>query len=621
MSTAFFCVNKEILMKISYNKYWLLLKKYLQPQRMWVLGMMGLLAVNIVLRLVNPQIMRTFIDAAMAGGELQLLGKLGLTFLGLAVLTQLLAIFSKFSSEMVAWTATNALRLDLLQHCLNLDQAFHKAHKPGELIERIDGDVDTLSNFFSRFVTNIVANIILVCGILVLLFREDWRVGCGLTVFALIGIAVLVAVRKVAIPHWHNVRKIRAEFFGFLGEQLTGTEEIRANGATDYVMRRFYETLQRWFPMDMKASIAGYSMWMTSSIIFTLGTAVAFAISAYLWNLDVVSIGTVYLIVYYTALLHGPMSEIRTQLADLQRAEASIGRIDKMLQRHTRITDGQHSQVPSGALRVVFENVSFAYHDEVREDAFSGENNQPAGDDTADQEMSTGGEIVLDDLSLSLEPGRVLGLLGRTGSGKTTMARLLIRFHDPTEGVIRLNGYNLKDLKVDNLRCCVGLVTQEVQLFQASIRDNLTFFDASITDAQLLDVFTTLGLSSWLNQQPEGLNTMLESEGGGLSAGQAQLLALARIFLHDPGLVILDEASSRLDPMTEYLMERAIDKLLENRTAIIIAHHLGTVNRADDILLLEQGQILEYGDRMSLAMDENSHFHSLLQTGLDEMLV
>ena len=133
---------------------------------------------------------------------------------------------------MVAWTATNTLRQEMLQHCLELDQAFHKAHKPGELIERIDGDVDTLSNFFSKFVTNIFANFILVLGILILLFLEDWRIGAALTGFAVISLFLMVATRKIAIPYWTKVRKIRAEFYGFLGEQLTGTEEIRANGAS-----------------------------------------------------------------------------------------------------------------------------------------------------------------------------------------------------------------------------------------------------------------------------------------------------------------------------------------------------------------------------------------------------
>ncbi len=603
-------------MKIPINKYWALLKTYLLPQWQRVLVMMGLLIINIALRLINPQIMRAFIDAAIAGSAFQQLMKYGVTFLGIALLTQILNVASKFTNEMVAWTATNALRLNLLQHCIKLDQAFHKAHKPGELIERIDGDVDTLANFFARFVTNIIANIFLVCGILFLLYREDWRVGLGLTAFAVIGIAVLVVVRKIAIPHWTNVRKIRAEFYGFLGEQLTGTEEVRANGASAYVMWRFFNTLRRWLPIDLKASIAGYSMWMTSSGIFTIGRAIAFAISAYLWYQDGITIGTVYLITHYTGLLRGPMSEIRTQLADMQRAEASMGRIEKLVQRQPRIVDGPVDHLPEGALQIEFDDVSFAYNDEVREDASEDPKTTP---EINNQEHVN--DLVLQNLSFTLEPGRILGLLGRTGSGKTTLARLLVRCHDPTEGQICLGQVSMTDLTIKALRQKVGIVTQEVQLFKANIRDNLTFFDDAVPDERLHQVFDTLGLTAWLSEQPQGLYTQLEAGGGGLSAGQAQLLALARIFLFDPGLVILDEASSRLDPMTEYLMEQAMDKLMENRTAIVIAHHLGTVNRADDIMILERGAILEFGVRAHLADDPHSHFYGLLQSGMEEMLV
>jgi ABC-type multidrug transport system fused ATPase/permease subunit len=164
------------------------------------------------------------------------------------------------------------------------------------------------------------------------------------------------------------------------------------------------------------------------------------------------------------------------------------------------------------------------------------------------------------------------------------------------------------------------MVTQDVQLFQATVRDNLTFFDRQISDRQIQEVIERLELSSWYDTLPEGLDTKLETGGRGLSAGEAQLLAFTRIFLRDPGLVILDEASSRLDPATEQLIERAVDRLLQHRTAIIIAHRLGTVHRADDIMILDNGTVIEHGDRVHLATDAYSRFHSLLKTGLEEML-
>jgi ABC-type multidrug transport system fused ATPase/permease subunit len=211
-------------------------------------------------------------------------------------------------------------------------------------------------------------------------------------------------------------------------------------------------------------------------------------------------------------------------------------------------------------------------------------------------------------------------LLGRTGSGKTTLARLIFRLYDPTVGRIRIGGVALTLPRLRALRERVALVTQDVQLFQATVRDNITFFDRSIPDQRILQVIDELGLADWLRALPDGLDTKLQTGGRSISAGEAQLLAFTRVFLRDPGLVILDEASSRLDPATEQLIEHAIDKLLRNRTAIIIAHRLGTLHRTGEVMILEDGCVVEYGDRLRLADEPGTRFHSLLRTGLEEVL-
>ncbi len=255
-------------------------------------------------------------------------------------------------------------------------------------------------------------------------------------------------------------------------------------------------------------------------------------------------------------------------------------RIEELYNTPRTILDGAGAPLPAGALTVEFEQVSFTY-------------GVPSADETADATQKA-----LHDFSLQLTPGRKLGLLGRTGSGKTTVTRLLLRLYEPQHGVIRLGNVDIRDLRLADLRHHVGIVTQDVQLFQASVRDNLTLFDAAFSETQILTVIETVGLSHWFQALPNGLDTLLTGTGNGLSAGEAQLLAFARVFLKDPSLVILDEASSRLDPATEQLIERAVDKLLENRTAIVIAHRLATVQRVDDIVILENGRISEAGPRL-----------------------
>jgi ATP-binding cassette subfamily B protein len=622
-------------MNIPIKKYWSLLHKYLRTQWGKILILFVLLILKITLRLVNPQIISHFIDQALSGAPLNVLMQFSAAFLGVAVVTQALTVANVSLGETVAWTATNALRIDLLQHCLGLDMSFHKAQTPGELTERIDIAVDALSNFFSRFMVYILGNGLLAIGLLALMYRFGWLLGAVNTIYAIAGLYIMMRVRTIAIPHWTKLHDIRAQFYGFLGEQLEGTEDIRANGTQAYVLQRFVTFIRRWLPLDRNANLAAYSGWMMNAALVAVCECIAYGLAGYLFFSGRISIGTAYLIVEYSTLLYIQIAELRGQIADLQHAAAGIERIQTLFGFTSHLRDGQAASLPMGPLSVAFENVSFAYDDQVLSvhnlpsqaaetcqatvaiDELTPESVWKVPDD---QTQSTADDTVLHDLSFKLNPGRVLGLLGRTGSGKTTMARLVLRLYDPTEGQIRVGDVPLPETTLRDIRQRVAMVTQEVQLFQASVRDNLSLFRPDTTDVEIVSVLQHLGLLDWLESLPDGLDTQLGSRGSDLSAGQAQLLAFARIFLANPDIVILDEASSILDPATEKLIENAIDMLFAKRTGIIIAHRLNTIQHADDILILENGHIREKGNRVDLAQDTTSHFYHLLQTGMVEVL-
>ncbi len=593
-------------MKVPIKQYYNLLSTYLRSQWRWVAILTLLILLTIGLKLANPQIVRIFIDMAAQTGEWSRLVRWALLFFFIALLTQALSVAATYVGETVAWSATNALRLDLLDHALHLDATFHKDHTPGKLIERIDGDVATLSNFFSRFVIDVAGNGLLVLGILAMLFREDWRIGLPILVFAIITLFLLIWIRKLAVPFWTRYRKLNAEFFGFLGEHISGREDIRGNGAENHVMRKFYQFVQKMYPVRLRSSLGGYAMWMANIGLFAFGHAVAFGVGATLWRASLITIGTVYLVFHYTELLRGPISEIRTQITDLQRAEAGIRRIRTLLDTQSKLTNEGTLHLPSGPLAVRFQEVSFAYE---------------ATRTTQQDDVKPEWVPALHQIDFALDPGCVLGLLGRTGSGKTTLARLLVRLYDPQTGHVLVDGKSVDAVQIADLRRAVRKVPQEVQLFRASIRDNVRLFDRSVTDDRVLAALDELGIRDWVLDLPAGLDTMLAADGGGLSAGQGQLIALGRAFLADPGLVILDEASSRLDPATEHLLEIAIDRLLKNRTAIVIAHRLSTVERADQIMILEDGRIAEFGARQHLAADRSSRLSRLLQAGMEEVLV
>jgi len=580
------------------RQYRALLGTYLRPLRRQVAVLALLLACSIGLQLWTPQILRQFIDLAQTSGVSDALTRRAVLFFTLVVIGRALQLATTYVTQDVRWRATNRMRGDLAGHCLSLDMPFHNEQTPGTIIERIDGDVDTLSNFFSQFVIQVVGNALLLTGILILLFLEDWRIGSSFLVFVA-GVAwVLTKSVSVTAPLWKAQRQASSELFGFLEERLGGTEDIRASGAVAYVLRGLQAALSELYRRSQRAFMISVALnWGFTEGVLALGTVLALGLGGYLLLQGQMTIGAVYLVFHYNTMLQWPLNQLARQLRDLQSASGSIERIQELFDTAPQV---QHpdpaaaESLPAGALAVEFDRITFNYEDD---------------------------DPVLKELSWNLAPGEVLGVLGRTGSGKTTATRLLCRLYDPQIGAVRIGGVDLRRVPLEDLRRRVGIVTQDVQLFEATVRDNLTLFDDTIGDETILAVVDELGLGTWLHDLPQGLDTELQGNQAGLSAGEAQLLAFTRVFLRDPGLVILDEASSRLDPLTERLMERAIDRLFAGRTAVIVAHRLATVQRASKIMIMEGGRIAEFGDRRALAGDPASHFAQLLRTGLEEVLV
>lgn len=582
------------------NPYIALFRRYVAPQwrRTALLAVVLLAAIG--LQLVGPQLLRAFIDSAIAGAALETLVTIALAFVAVAVVTYLLGAWAVYVGEDLGWTATNALRADLALHLLRLDLTFHKTRTPGEIIERVDGDVTALAAFFSRFVVNVLGNLILLIGVLAVVAREDLRAGAALTAFAVIAVFLMAGpLRNISVRYWQRVREVSAQMYGFISERLAGTEDIRSSGAEAHVMSGLAAHHRAWLAARRRAIYAGTVLFSTTILMFAVGNAVAFGVGAYLWSLGVITLGTVYLLFHYTDMLRRPIEQFRRELEEMQRAVASVGRVTELLRTESRLPEGRGVAIPAGPLAVELDGVSFAY--------------EAAADGERDG-------LVLRDITMRLAPGEVLGLLGRTGSGKTTLARLLLRFYDPTAGAIRLGGVDLRDASLDDVRGRATMVSQDVQLFQARVRENVTFFDPTIDDARITSVLERIGLGRWLASVGDG-GLDAEMLAGGLSAGEAQLLAFARVFLREPGLVILDEASSRLDPATERHIERAIDALLADRTGVVIAHRLATVQRCDRIVILEDGRIVEQGRRAALAQDSSSRFSELLRTGLEQVLV
>lgn len=378
---------------------------------------------------------------------------------------------------------------------------------------------------------------------------------------------------------------------GEIEERLTGADDLRTNGGGSHAVATFQRASAAVLRSALRRERQSVTLWIISNAVFVFGGLIVLALDAALLRQGTITLGTAYLLFQYTQILREPLDELADETERVQRAAGGMTRTLDLLGESPTLADDGTEPLPAGALDLRLEHVTFEY---------------------ADEEPPL---RVIDDTSFTLGAGRSLGVLGRTGSGKTTLARILLRLVDPTAGSVSLGAVDLRDTSLEELRARTGVVSQDVHLFAASIRDNLTLFDHSITDDQVRAALEALDLLDWVDAMTEGLDTRLGPGGSGLSGGEGQLIALTRLFLRAPDFVLLDEASSRIDPDTEERVTHAIDLLLEGRTAVVIAHRLSTVARLDEIIVIDNGRIVEHGLTEELRADAESRYAGLLAAG------
>ncbi|WP_017688704.1 ABC transporter ATP-binding protein [Paenibacillus sp. PAMC 26794] len=570
---------------------WLL--RYLKPVKGRLAVLLIMLLTSTGLQLLNPQIIKRFIDTAASGGVLTNLVQLAGIFLVVAVFNQLITVAVSYLGNDVAWRATNQLRGDLLKHCLRLDMRFHNVKTPGEMIERVDGDVTSISNFFAMFIVQVIGSFVLLAGILGFMFSVNVPIALVMTVFTLLSILFMVFIRNLGVDSSKNERAASASLFGLIEERIAGIEDVQANGHVPYVMNRFYRTMRTVFRKGRKAWLLRVIPWNTTVVLFALAVSAVLLLGVHYYMEGLISIGTLFLIYQYTQMLNDPIEMLGDQVQEFQKAKSGMLRSRELLSMQSVIEEGTEEQLPEGPLGLEFSQVNFSYNQD---------------------------KPVLQDITFAIKPGERLGIIGRTGSGKSSLSRVLLRLYNLDRGTIRVGGTDITKLSLQALYRRVGMVTQDVQLFDGTLRDNLTLFNGDVSDQMIKETTDRLGLSQWINSQPKGLDTYLAAGGASLSAGEAQLFALTRVFLTEPSLVILDEPSSRLDAATEGMLQSAIDQLMKQSTGVIIAHRLATLEKVDRIMVLGDGKVLEFGAREELASNPASHYARLLITGREEEL-
>ena len=594
---------------MQFTSNWGLMKHYLKPFKTKLIYFATVMLITLLFQLISPKIVEVYMDfmqdpeveipfylgmfLSLFPEEYGLLLSAGILYIIFSLVQWTLSTFTVFTSQQIAWASTNQLRYDLTKHCMNLDMTFHNRTKPGEMIERVDGDVANLAVFFSQFSVRLIMSSLLILGVLIILFFEHWIIGLVFVGFIVLSFTLVYLVRNVSVPKWRKLREKEADIFGYVEEILSGKEEIKANGMDGHIMNKFHIKSKEMYDANLKALLFNR---IFRSIVFgltALSIILVFAPGIPLLNNEDITYGSLFAILIYTSLIRNLIFQIVQEIQNLQQTSASIIRIQELFAISTNIEDKGKTSFPKIVNEIKFDNLSFNYNEK---------------------------EVVLSDLSFTIGDEKSMGLIGHTGCGKTTISRLIFRLYEPQNGTIKINDINIQDFPLDELRKNISYVTQDIQLFHATVRDNITFFDKSFTDQQILEVIEDLQLGEWFRKLPNGLDTKLNSGEVGLSAGESQLLALTRVFLKNPKIVILDEASSRLDPATELLLNNAVTKLIKGRIAIIIAHRLSTLEQVDDILILTKGSVLEYGERKNLIEESSSIYNQYLAKGMQEVL-
>jgi ATP-binding cassette, subfamily B, bacterial len=570
--------------------------RWLWPHR-YAVGVVFLLAlVAGGLEMVQPLFMRFIVDRVLLRTGLEptqrlvLLQGVGAVFLAAIIVASLLAALKDYRQRLLNAGVMLALRRALFDRLLHLPLPKLWDMKTGGILSRLTGDVDTTTGLLQMAIVSPAVSLLRLLIAVVILFNLNWRL--ALTALAIIPGVVLVSftVARRVRPIYRSLRKDAERIDGRVGETFSGIRVVRAfRGETrellDYLRGR-HTVLRK----ELFAHRRELVLWTSWGLLLGIVNVVIVWYGGYLNIVRRASLGDIMAFQWYTFLLLNPVWQIVNSFSELQRSLAAMERVFEILGMPDDKPDRPNARSAAAEVRELrFEHVQFEYR---------------------------AGRPVVRDFSVSVAGGSVVALVGRSGAGKTTVTDLVARFHDPTEGCLRLNGVDIRDLRLRTYRDLLAIVQQDVFLFDGSVRDNIAYgrHDASAEDVE--DAARRANAHEFITRLPEGYETFIGERGVKLSGGQCQRLAIARAFLASPQILILDEATSNLDTESEQLIQASMAALLAGRTTFVIAHRLSTVRRADLILLMDDGRIIEQGTHEEL-MQARGTYHSMVLRQMD----
>jgi len=564
---------------------WLVLRRlltYVTPYRATFIGLIVLTVATAVLGTVRPALIQRLVDVDITNNDWAGLNRSTLWLLGLLLVHTLVSYLQTYYGGWLGQYIVRDIRTDLFRHLLSLKLSFFDRTPIGVLVTRNISDVETLADVFSEGLAAMVGDLLQIVFLMIFMFWTNWQLALiSLSVIPPLLFSTYVFKEKVK-GSFQEVRNAVAKLNSFVQEHLTGMNVVQIFNNEEREYQKFKDINQEHTRANIK-SVLYYSVYFpVAEVLGAIGVGLLVWYAAQGQINGSISKGELIAFIMYNALFFRPIRQIADRFNTLQLGLVSTERLLRLLDSKDLISSSGTLAVPQLQGEVEFDHVWFAYN---RQDSEANQQDGPT--DTP--------EWVLRDISFHVQPGQTVAFVGATGAGKTSIINLLSRFYDIQQGHIKVDGHDLRDYDLSQLRRQIGVVLQDVFLFAGSIRANITLGNADISDAKIWEAAALVGAQRFMERLPGGLDYPVMERGATLSVGQRQLISFVRALVYEPRVIVLDEATSSVDSETEEMIQGAIDKLMEGRTALVIAHRLSTIQKADRIIVLDRGEIKETG--------------------------
>ncbi len=554
-----------------------------------------LAVLSAILTIIGPEQLSKITDlisnSILSDIDLNAIGKIGFFLLGIYALSALFNYVEHFIMSTVTLRLSRKMRNDLSQKINNVPMSLFNTSSYGDILSRVTNDVSTLQQTLSNSIPSMITAVAQFAGCLVMMFVTEWRMALGTIVSTLVGFSITALVmsrsQKYFVARQHNLGKLN----GFIEEMYTGHDVVRLSRANNIIKKDFSSLNKDVYEAEWKSQFLSGIMQPLMTVIGNLGYVAVCVIGAALVLENKITFGVIIAFIMYVRLFTSPLSTIAQGLTSTQSAAAAGDRVFDFLEETELSDESGKPDIPLDIKgEVVFENVKFAYPDEPQ-------------------------KTIIKNFSAHIKPGQKVAIVGPTGAGKTTMVNLLMRFFDANEGSIKIDGYDITDVKRDSIHSLFSMVLQDTWIFEGTVRENLVYNKEGVSEEEIINACKSCGIYHFIESLPEGLDTIM-SENTTISAGQKQLLTIARAMIQNSPMLILDEATSSVDTRTELITQKAMDKLTENRTSFVIAHRLSTIKNADLILVVKDGDIIEQGNHEEL-LQKNGFYAELYNSQFD----